>query len=144
WVIVLSSVLVLSAAAIFSFWIGRRDKRSENWIVGGRSLPIYVVAGSQFATGMGGGVVVAHIGIGYSAGWSAITYRLVCSLVIVTLVLLANCLKDQNFSTMPELFKKLYFSDRVMMSIFTFLSIIVPFGWLCTQLVAFGNLVYEI
>src|SRR5699024_6803789 len=28
WVIVLSSVLVLSAAAIFSFWIGRRDKSS--------------------------------------------------------------------------------------------------------------------
>src|SRR5699024_12064151 len=31
-----------------------------------------------------------------------------------------------------------------MMSIVTFLAIIVPFGWLCTQLVAFGNLFSEI
>ena len=144
WVIVLSSVLVLSAAAIFSFWIGRRDKSSENWIVGGRSLPIYVVAGSQFATGMGGGVLVAHIGIGYSAGWSAITYNLLYSIGIVILVLLANWLKEQNFSTMPEIFKKLYGTNKVMMSIVTFLAIIVPFGWLCTQLVAFGNLFSEI
>src|SRR5690625_5592131 len=144
WVIVLSSVLVLSAAAIFSFWIGRRDKSSENWIVGGRSLPIYVVAGSQFATGMGGGVLVAHIGIGYNAGWSAITYNLLYSIGIVILVLLANWLKEQNFSTMPEIFKKLYGTNKVMMSIVTFLAIIVPFGWLCTQLVAFGNLFSEI
>src|SRR5699024_5325756 len=94
-------------------WIGRRDKSSENWIVGGRSLPIYVVAGSQFATGMGGGVLVAHIGIGYSAGWSAITYNLLYSIGIVILVLLANWLKEQNFSTMPEIFKKLYGTNKV-------------------------------
>lgn len=140
WVIVLSSFLVLSAAAIFSFWIGRRDKSSENWIVGGRSLPIYVVAGSQFATGMGGGVLVAHIGIGYSSGWSAVTYNLLYSIGIIILVLLANWLKEQNFSTMPEIFKKLYGKNKLMMSIVTFLAIVVPFGWLCTQLVAFGSL----
>ncbi|MDY0406536.1 sodium:solute symporter family protein [Virgibacillus sp. 179-BFC.A HS] len=31
-----------------------------------------------------------------------------------------------------------------MMSIVTFLAIVVPFGWLCTQLVAFGSLFAEI
>ncbi|WP_221566685.1 sodium:solute symporter [Alkalihalobacillus sp. TS-13] len=139
-VLVLSSVTVLSAAAIFSFWIGSRNKSSENWIVGGRSLPVYVVAGSQFATGMGGGVLVAHIGIGYSAGWSAITYNFLYSVGIIILVLLANWLKKQNFSTMPEIFKRLYGENKLMMSMVTFMAIVVPFGWLCTQLVAFGNL----
>src|SRR5699024_1104240 len=35
---------------------------------------------------------------------------------------------------------KLYGTNKVMMSIVTFLAIIVPFGWLCKQLFAFGNL----
>ncbi|WP_404455307.1 sodium:solute symporter family protein [Virgibacillus necropolis] len=143
-VIVLSSIVVLSCAAIFSFWIGRRDKSSENWTVGGRSLPIYVVAGTQFATGMGGGVLVAHIGIGYSAGWSAVTYNVLYSIGIVILVLLANWLKEHKFTTMPDIFKKLYGEHKIMMSIVTFLAIVVPFGWLCTQLVAFGSLFSEI
>src|SRR5699024_7845141 len=140
WVIVLSSVLVLSAAAIFSFLIGRRGERREDWIVGGRSLPIYVVAGSQFATGMGGGVLVAHIGIGYSAGWSAITYNLLYSIGIVILVLLANWLKEQNFSTMPEIFKKLYGNNKVMISIVTFFFFIVIFSLLCFFLISFFTL----
>lgn len=143
-VILLSSIVVLSGAAIFSLWIGRRTKSNENWAVGGRSLPIYVVAGTQFATGVGGGVLVAHIGIGYSAGWSAVTYNILYSIGIIILVLLANWLKEQKFTTMPEIFKKLYGEHTIMMSIVTFLAVVVPFGWLCTQLVAFGSLFAEI
>ena len=105
---------------------------------------MYVVAGTQFATGMGGGVLVAHVGIGYSAGWSAITYNLLYSIGIVLLVLLAGWLKKHNFSTLPDIFKKLYGEHKIMMSSVTLLAIVVPFGWLCTQLVAFGNLFTEI
>lgn len=143
-VIVICSIVVLSAASVFAFWVGRRSNDSENWIVGGRSLPVYVVAGSQFATGMGGGVLVAHIGIGYSAGWSAITYNILYSVGILLLVLLADWFKKQKFSTMPDVFRKLYGEHNILISIVTIMAIVVPFGWLCTQLVAFGNLFSEI
>lgn len=140
WWIVVTTLLVLSVSGIVSYVIGRRQRGSENWIVGGRSLPVYVIAGTQFATGMGGGVLVAHIGIGYRAGWSAVTYNLIYSVGIVILIVLAKWLKEQNFSTMPEVLKKIYGDQKVVMSLATLMSIIVPFGWLCTQLVAFGNL----
>src|SRR5574340_986469 len=97
--IVISSIVVLGVGVAISFWVGKRNKGIEDWNVGGRSLPMYVVAGTQFATGMGGGVLVAHVGIGYSAGWSAITYNLLYSIGIVLLVLLAGWLKKHNFST---------------------------------------------
>ncbi|WP_340002264.1 sodium:solute symporter family protein [Oceanobacillus sp. FSL K6-0127] len=142
--IVISSIVVLGVGVAISFWVGKRNKGIEDWNVGGRSLPMYVVAGTQFATGMGGGVLVAHVGIGYSAGWSAITYNLLYSIGIVLLVLLAGWLKKHNFSTLPDIFKKLYGEHKIMMSSVTLLAIVVPFGWLCTQLVAFGNLFTEI
>ncbi|CDQ38620.1 MULTISPECIES: sodium:solute symporter family protein [Virgibacillus] len=142
--IIISSIVILGLGSAIAFLVGKKQKSSETWIVGGRSLPVYVVAGSQFATGVGGGVLVAHIGIGYSAGWSAITYNLLYSIGIVLLVLLAGWLKKQNFSTLPDIFKNLYGEHRIMMSLVTILAIVVPFGWLCTQLVAFGNLFTEI
>src|SRR5699024_2592908 len=107
-------------------------------------LPFYVVAGSQFATGTGGGVLVAHIGIGYNAGWSVITYNVLYAFGILTLILLAGWFKKQKFSTMPDIFKKLYGDHNILISIVTIMTIVVPFGWLCTQLVAFGNLFAEI
>lgn len=142
--IVISSVFVLGIGVVISFLVGRRQKGIENWNVGGRSLPMYVVAGTQFATGMGGGVLVAHVGIGYSAGWSAITYNLLYSIGIILLVMLAGWFKKQNFSTLPDIFKRLYGDHKIMMSAVTVLAIVVPFGWMCTQLVAFGSLFAEI
>ncbi|MFD1067510.1 sodium:solute symporter family protein [Oceanobacillus locisalsi] len=142
--IVISSITVLGIGVVISFLVGRRQKGIENWNVGGRSLPMYVIAGTQFATGMGGGVLVAHVGIGYSAGWSAITYNLLYSIGIILLVMLAGWFKKQNFSTLPDIFKRLYGDHKIMMSAVTVLAIVVPFGWMCTQLVAFGNLFSEI
>ncbi|WP_449354185.1 sodium:solute symporter family protein [Virgibacillus natechei] len=142
--IIISSIVILGFGAVISIWIGRKQKGSESWTVGGRSLPVYVIAGSQFATGVGGGVLVAHIGIGYSGGWGAVTYNLLYSIGIVLLVLLAGWFKKQKFSTLPDIFKKLYGDHKIMMSMVTLLAIVVPFGWLCTQLVAFGNLFTEI
>jgi len=142
--IVICSLTVLLVASMFAFLIGRRSNDSENWIVGGRALPFYVVAGSQFATGTGGGVLVAHIGIGYSAGWSVITYNVLYALGILILVLLAGWFKRHKFSTMPDIFRRLYGDHHILISIVTIMTIVVPFGWLCTQLVAFGNLFTEI
>ncbi|MFC7395338.1 sodium:solute symporter family protein [Scopulibacillus cellulosilyticus] len=140
FVIIISTLVLLAVVGIFSFIIGRLQRDSDNWMVGGRSLPVYVVAGTQFATGMGGGVLVAHVGIGYTSGWSALTYDLIYAIGVVIFIILAKWLKEQNFTTMPEIIKKIYGDNKVMMSIVTLMSIIVPFGWLCTNLVAFGNM----
>lgn len=134
---------MLGMGIAVSFWVARRAD-SETWSVGGRSLPMYVIAGTQFATGMGGGVLVAHVGIGYGGGWSAITYNVLYSIGVVLLVLLASWLKKHNFTTLPNIFQKLYGENKTMMSIVTFMAIVVPFGWLCTNMVAFGNLFSEI
>src|SRR5699024_85132 len=142
--IVICSLTVLLVASMFAFLIGRRSNDSENWIVGVRALPFYVVAGIQFATGTGGGVLVAHICIGYCAGWSVITYNVLYALRILILVLLAGWFKRHKFSTMPDIFRRLYGDHHILISIVTIMTIVVPFGWLCTQLVAFGNLFTEI
>ncbi|MFT9847067.1 sodium:solute symporter family protein [Aneurinibacillus sp. REN35] len=140
FIVVIVMLLVLIGTSLFSFYIGRKNKGADHWYVGGRSLPLYVVIGTQFATLMGGGVLVAHVGIGFTAGWSATTYGLISAIGIIPFAIMAKWLRNENFSTLPEVIKRLYGDNKLLSSLTILMTIVIPFGWLCSQLVAFGNL----
>lgn len=144
-IIVLVTALVLIGAIIFGIVISIKDKTKENWIVGGRDLPVYVIVGTQFATvGMGGAVLVASVGIGYSNGWSALTYNGLVAIAVFALAVFAKWLHKQKFSSMPDIVKKLYGENKILMTLVTLLVITVPFGWLVSQLMAFASIFSEI
>ena len=67
--------IILAAGAGVSFYIGRKQNTDEDWMVGGRKLPLYVIAFTQYATAVGGGVLVAHVGISYAWGLSVFWYE---------------------------------------------------------------------
>ena len=139
-VVVAATAFTLLGTLAFSFAIGRRHSKADDWQTGGRSLPLYVIAGTQLATLMGGGVLVGHVGIGYQNGWSTVTYGLLTAVGMVPLVIMARWLRRGGLSSLPDVLGKLYGRNRVMDVITIVMSIVIPFGWLCTNLVAFGNL----
>ncbi|GAA3732735.1 SSS family solute:Na+ symporter [Spinactinospora alkalitolerans] len=139
-----SCVLVTGAGALIALHYGRRAKTSEDWIVGGRALPLRVVVFSQFATASGGGVLVAHVGIGYAWGWSVLLYELACMIGFLLLAVLANWLRRQEFDTVPQILTRLFGRDRRLIAIAALCTVVVPFGWLATQFVAFARLFSQI
>ena len=140
FLMILSAIVVLGGTGLLSFFMGKHTKSGEDWAVGGRNLPIYVIIGTQYATAMGGGVLVAHVGIGYASGWSALTYGIFLSGTLLLLTTIADWLRKSNFTTVPEIFERLYGQNKLLISMTAIMTIIVPFGWICTQLVAFGKL----
>ena len=56
-----STVLVMLIGFGIAFYFQRRTKTAEDWAMGGRSLPSYVIVFTQFATLVGGGVLVGHV-----------------------------------------------------------------------------------
>lgn len=77
--IILSTVLVLGLTLLVTNILSRRKKTDlADWEVGGRDLPYYVVIGTQFATAMGGGVLVGHVGNAYNFGLSMLRSFLLC------------------------------------------------------------------
>ncbi|MGO2114111.1 MAG: sodium:solute symporter family protein [Corynebacterium casei] len=113
-------------------------------MVGGRSLPVYVVGFSQAATAVGGGVLVAHVGIAYAWGLSVFWYELFVVLGMIIIVLFAKWLHKGNFSTIPEVFARIFGNSRILLAIIAIAVILVPFGWLATQFVAFASLFGEV
>ncbi|GLI56847.1 sodium:proline symporter [Propionigenium maris DSM 9537] len=138
--IVLATAIVLLGSGAISLYIGKRCNTSEDWDVGGRSLPLYVTVGSQFATVMGGGMLVAHVGLGYSSGWATLTYGLFLSGVMFILSFFAKWFRSQEFTTIPDILERFYGKSKGLTLAAVLATIIVPFGWICTQLVAVSKL----
>ena len=138
--IVLATAVVLLGSGAISVYIGKKFNTSEDWDVGGRALPLYVTVGSQFATVMGGGMLVAHVGLGYSSGWATLTYGILLSGVMFILSFFAQWLRTQEFTTIPDILERFYGKSKALTIVAVLATIIVPFGWICTQLVAVSKL----
>jgi len=138
-IIVLSTIAVLSIAVGMSLYLGRKATDSD-WAVAGRNLPLYVVVGTQFATAQGGGFLTAHVGNGYAGGWSALTYGVFVAIGIWIICFIAKWLRSQDFATIPDIMTKLYGDNKILTIISSFLTMVVPFGWIVGNLIAFGKL----
>lgn len=135
-----TAVIVIGIGALISFYVGKRAKSNDSWVVGGRNLPLYVIAFTQYATAVGGGVLVAHVGIAYAWGMSVFWYELFVIVGLLIIAIFAGWLRRRSFSTIPEVFTKLYGEHRLMLTLVALAVIVVPFGWLATQFIAFANL----
>ncbi len=140
-IIILSTLTILGSTYFITHLINRRSKTtSEDWSIGGRDLPTYVIIGTQFASAAGGGVLVALVGLGYKAGLSTVTYGIIVVIPFLVLTVLAKWLRTNKFSTIPDMFAHIYGQHKGIALVSALLTLIVPFGWITSQLVAFGKL----
>ncbi|MDJ1132065.1 sodium:solute symporter family protein [Streptomyces iconiensis] len=142
--IVLASLLIIALGALLSMYFGKRAKNSDDWLAAPESLPLGVVVITQFATAVGGGVLIAHVGIAYSSGWSVFAYEGCVLLGFLGLAVVARWLRQQRFTTVPDIISKLFGNSRPVTAVAGIAALIVPFGWLATQFVAFAKLFGEL
>ncbi|WP_031464432.1 sodium:solute symporter family protein [Sciscionella sediminilitoris] len=138
--LILTTVVVIGAGAVLSVYFGRRASTSQDWLAANESLPLFVVVITQFAASTGGGVLIAHVGIGYQAGWSVFIYE-GCTLIgFLILSWIARWLREQRFTTVPDVITRLFGKNKVITAIAALAALAVPFGWIATQFVAFARL----
>jgi SSS family solute:Na+ symporter len=87
-----------------------------------------------------GGVIVALVGRGYNLGLSTVTYGVLASIPFFVLMLVAPWIREQNFTTIPDILENFYGKNKALSVLGAFFALIVPFGWITSQLGAFGIL----
>lgn len=139
--IVIMTAIVILATIIPTFILSRRESTSaDSWAAADRSLPIYVVIGTQFASVFGGGTLVGHVASGYTNGVAHLIYVvLVCSPLLI-LMILAKWIRKHNFTTIPEILGSFTDNNKAIRVISAIMTIIVPFGWITSQITAFGSI----
>jgi len=128
-----------------TYIISYKTKKSEtttmsDWAIADRSLPIYVVVGTQFATAMGGGVLVGQVGICATSGVGYILYGVMAACPFLLLTTIAKWLRKNNFVTVPDIIGKFTNDNKVIKVFAGIMSLIVPFGWFSSQLTAFATI----
>ena len=128
--IIVATILVILATTIPTYIISSRKTTTEDdWAIADRSLPLYVVVGTQFASAMGGGILVAHLGNAYTNGIGVLLYGLLASLPFICIMYLAKWLRRHNYTTIPEMLRSFTNSNKLVTIIAALMTIIVPYGW---------------
>ncbi|WP_352400817.1 sodium:solute symporter family protein [Anaerotignum sp.] len=139
--IILATILVISATLIPTYLISKKQGTSEeDWAVASRSLPIYVVIGTQFASAMGGGILVGHVGNSFTHGISTLIYGFLSCIVFFFIMIPAKWLRRNNFTTVPEILRSFSNQSKFVTIVAAVMTIVVPFGWVTSQITAFGNI----
>lgn len=139
--ILIATVFVIAATLIPTFIISKRSATSEDdWAVADRSLPIYVVIGTQFASGMGGGILVGHLGDAYLNGVAILIYGFLTALPFFFILIPAKWLRQNNFTTVPEILRYFSHNNKLVGIVAAIMTIFVPFGWITSQITAFGSI----
>ena len=145
-IIIVAILVTLSLTYGLSLLLTRRKTKTggsvsaDDWEVGGRELPLYVVVGTQFATAMGGGILVGQVGNGFNNGLSCLLYGILCQLAFIVLMFIAKWLRSHQFATVPEILTHYTGQSKAVRIIAGVMTIVVPFGWCCSNLTAFAKL----
>lgn len=139
--ILVTTIIVILATTIPTYIISSKKKTTEeDWAIANRSLPLYVVVGTQFASAMGGGILVAHLGNAYNNGMGVLLYGLLACLPFICITYIAKWLRSNNYTTIPEILRTFTNNNKLVTVIAAFMTLIVPYGWVTSQITAFGNI----
>lgn len=145
---IVATVIILAISFLLSYLVGRHGKgmsdSKADWNIGGRSLPVYVVVGTQFASAMGGGVLVGQVGNAYNNGLAMLIYSLFAVIPFLILMFIGNWIRENEFETIPDMLGEFSNQDRFVRVLAALLTMLVPFGWLISRLTAFAKIYREL
>lgn len=101
--IVLIAISLLTMLGI-GFWTSKKQKTAADFLVGGRRFGLLTSSATQIATSFGGGVMLAHVGIGYRYGFSVLVYSSIAAPLGVFLLakFFAGWMRRQEFYTTTD------------------------------------------
>jgi SSS family solute:Na+ symporter len=120
--------------AIAMIWLGwyvsRNQKSGEDFLLGGRSLPLFLTLGSTVATMVGTGSSMGAVGFGYSNGWAGMLYGLGGAVGILLVAWLFAPLRKLRFMTMSEELSYYTGGSHLIKNIVGLMIFIASIGWL--------------
>ncbi|TQI78540.1 SSS family solute:Na+ symporter [Serratia fonticola] len=120
--------------AIAMIWLGwyvsRNQKNGDDFLLGGRSLPMFLTLGSTVATMVGTGSSMGAVGFGYSNGWAGMLYGLGGAVGILLVAWLFAPVRRLRFMTMSEELSYYTGGSHLIKNIVGVLIFIASIGWL--------------
>lgn len=129
--IFLVGFIIYAIAMIWLGWfVSRNQKSGEDFLLGGRSLPLFLTLGSTVATMVGTGSSMGAVGFGYSNDWAGMLYGVGGAVGILLVAWLFAPVRKLRFMTMSEEISYYTGGSHLIKNIVGLMIFIAYIGWL--------------
>jgi solute:Na+ symporter, SSS family len=137
--IFLGGLLLYIAFLIWLGWyVSRRQKSGEEFLLAGRSLPFFLTLGTTVATLVGTGSSMGAVGFGYTNGWAGTLYGIGGAIGIILLAVVFGGVRRYRFMTMSEELSYYYGANRTIQNVVGVLVLVASVGWLGAHILGGG------
>lgn len=128
----------VSAMIVFGWWVSRKQTGGDDFLLGGRRVPLLLTLGTTIATMVGTGSSMGAVGKGYQGGWMGMLFGIGGAIGILLLAWVFAPVRKYRFMTMAEELSSYVGANRIvsnLVALFTFLACV---GWLGAHIVGGG------
>ena len=123
----------------FGWWVSRNSRGTgDDFLLGGRSLPLFLTVGTTVATMVGTGSSMGAVGFGYSNGWAGALYGIGGSVGVLLLAFCFAPVRKFRFMTMSEELSYYVGANRLVRNIVALLIYLACIGWLGAHILGGG------
>jgi SSS family solute:Na+ symporter len=132
--IIIGLVLYVVLTTLVSFFWMTRVRRPTDYLVAGRGLPFWVLAGTIIGTCIGTGVIIGGSGLAYGHGWAGCAYPIGLGLGTLFIGLFFAKMRRYRFMTLSEEIACYYERKRVIVEFSNITLFLSQLCWLTVQI----------
>ncbi len=122
------------------FWM-RRVRKPTDYLVGGRSLPTWVLAGNVTAGSIGTGVIIGASGLAYLHGWAGSAYPIGLGLGTALAGIMFAVMRRHKFMTLSEEIASYYENKRIVVEFSSITLFLSQLCWLTVQIMGGASVI---
>ncbi|GHB03179.1 sodium:solute symporter family protein [Modicisalibacter luteus] len=123
----------------FGWWVSRHSRGTgDDFLLGGRSVPLFLTIGTTVATMVGTGSSMGAVGFGYSNGWAGALYGIGGAVGVLLLAICFAPVRRLRFMTMSEELSYYVGANRIVRNIVAVLIYLACIGWLGAHILGGG------
>lgn len=137
-IFIIAFVLYVGAMIFLSWFVSRKHNNGEDFLLGGRSLPLLLTLGTTVATMVGTGSSMGAVGFAYKNGWAGTLYGIGGSIGILLLAWLFAPVRRYKFMTMSEEISFYVGADPIVKNVIAIIIYVASIGWLGAHIIGGG------
>lgn len=110
--------------------VSKKVKTGEDFLMGGRGLPLFLLVGTTTATYIGTGSTMGAVQFSYENGWSGMLYGIGSCAGMIVLFFLFASVRKYNFMTFSEELSFYFGANKFIKGLTSILLYVASIGWL--------------
>lgn len=137
-VFTLAFIVYMLVMIIVGWWVSRKQKSGDDFLLAGRNVPLLLSLGTTVATMVGTGSSMGAVAFAYYNGWAGALYGIGGAIGILLLAWLFAPVRRLNFTTMSEELSYYVDNNIYVKNIIAFIIYAASIGWLGAHIIGGG------